>query len=196
MSKITAFIIKCVALIYALILLFDLKYNFLDVQTRLLLVIFGYSLFLIGGVISFSQVIGKDEFNKKRYIESQIFILGGLTTLAYFADFFKIFSVDAFNFQNYFEMGSFSLAITGIIFGFLNNKDKRYEPRRVVLLTIVSALIFFFLGIGSTLSEQFSQNHAWFNYLKSSGFFLASYNLFSATVLLLQYFLNKWGDKI
>ncbi len=164
--------------------------NISDGLTIIFLLISYFIIFYLG-LDAFQDIIGEKEINKKKFWKfglSQILIFIGLTV---------IFSLSGINvtleYMRYFEMGSYSLIITTFIFGYLD-REKNEDQKKICLLTLTSAFVFFIFGIILFLNDitKILGSIIPISSIENSGFFLGSYNLLFSVILLYEYFTKNF----
>jgi hypothetical protein len=174
----------------------------LSIKTSIRLILIEYFALTIFGIFLFNGIINKEKFSTFLFTISQFSILIGIGVLIFVSAHLNLITpdtlknLDILKTQNYFNLGSLSLAIAGIVFSLIKDDNKKHEPRRVALLTLCSAFLFFFFGTLSGLFGIFSISNDIFNYIKASAFFLGSYDLLFSALILLIYFLQRWGKKL
>jgi|GEM_PF-1824026 len=141
---------------------------------------------LIGGIHYYTQIL--EETNPEM---AHLFLPQILISIGFFIILFVANSVNEIKIflepMSYFEMGSYSLLITGII----ESSSKEGYLKKIFFLTLFSAAIFFFIGLISYTDKILDAKLGWFKYIEGTGFFLGGYNLLVSVGVLLDNLIKK-----
>lgn len=148
-----------------------------------------YTVMLFYGFWGLNKILKDRVLQIKSFFMVELLIFISFLVLSYIIQAVQENLISSLGFMNFFEMGSYSLIITALIF-----KPNKNVPKKIFLLTSTSALILFFFGTIAYIFQILPPKELILNmyiYLQCAGLFLAAYNITIAIALLLYFGLNK-----